>query len=108
MTEWSIAFIVSTALAATGFVYVAVLWLKKLRETLVIALGETAAQQIRSAQRLSETIAKLQRQQHQYEQKIQVLTEASLRVRHDLDDLSGKIEMTERDTLPNPTSRMIH
>ena len=109
MTEWAIAFIASTALAAIGFVVVAVLWLKKLRDTLSLALGETAGQQIRSSQRISETISALQRRQQLSEQRLQTLTEANIRMRQELNELAGKVELTDRDqptsTLP---SRMIH
>jgi len=108
MTEWAIAFIISTGLAAAGFVVVAVLWLKKLRETLGLALGETAGHQVRSAQRLSETIATLQRQQHLSDQRLQTLTEANIRMRQELNELAGKVELTEREQISNLPSRMIH
>jgi len=108
MTEWAIAFIASTGLAAAGFVVVAVMWLKKLRETLALTLGETAGQQIRTAQRLSETIATLQRQQTLYQQRLQTLTDANIHMRQELNDLAGKVEMTERDQSPTLPSRMIH
>jgi len=108
MTEWAIAFIASTGLAAAGFVVVAVLWLKKLREALAITLGETAGQQVRTAQRLSETMAAMQRRQHLSEQRLQTLTEANIHMRHELNELAGKVEMTEREHDSNLPSRLIH
>lgn len=108
MTLWAIAFIASTGIAAAGFVVVAVLWLKRLRETLASALGETASQQIRTAQRLSEALASLQRQQNLSQQRLQTLTEANIRMRQELNDLAGKVEMTDRDQQITPPSRLIH
>ena len=108
MTQWAIAFIASTAFAAVGFVVVAIMWLKKLRETLSLALGETAGQQLRSSQRIGETIAQLQRQQQLTDQRLQTLAETSLRLRQELDQLAGKVEMTERDCVPHAPTRLLH
>lgn len=108
MTIWAIAFIASTAVAAAGFVVVAVLWLKKLRETLAVALGETAGQQIRTAQRLSESLAQLQRQQSAYEQRIQTLAEANLHLTHELRSLADKIETNEQRHVSTATPRVLH
>ncbi|MFA6280199.1 MAG: hypothetical protein WC612_05360 [Bdellovibrionales bacterium] len=108
MSLWGLVFVISTGAAACAFVVVAVLWLKKLRETLAVTLGETASQQIKTAQRLSDTLASLERQQQRYEQRLETLTEASLRMRQDINHLDGRLEMTERDLNPSSTPRLLH
>lgn len=108
MTIWAIAFIASTALAAIGFVVVAVLWLKKLRETLALALGETAGQQIRTAQRLSESLAHIQRQQSLYEQRIQSLTDAHMQLQREIGYLADKVESNELKHSPITQQRVLH
>ena len=108
MTLWAISFIISTGLAAAGFVLVAVLWLKKLRVTLAGALGETAGQQIRTAQRLSEALAQLQRQQTLNNQNIQSLTEANQRLQKELSYLADKVETGDQNRTPPPASRVLH
>ena len=108
MTDWAIAFIASTTLGAAGFVVIAVLWLKKLRETLAVALGETANQQIRTAQRLSESLAQLQRQQTLYEQRIHSLTDANNQLQRELHYLANKVETSEREQPAPHPQRVLH
>ncbi|MDD3181833.1 MAG: hypothetical protein PHD48_03395 [Alphaproteobacteria bacterium] len=108
MTMWAIAFIVSTVVAAAGFVVVAIVWLKKLRDTLAVALGETAGQQIRTAQRLSESLAQLQRQQTLYDQRMQSITEANLYLQTQLQNLANKVETNDQRREVPLSSRVIH
>lgn len=108
MTLWSIAFILSTALGAAGFVVVAVLWLRKLRESLGGALAEAARHQMRTTQRLSETIASLQRQQQATEQRLEILAQANLRLKSELDQLAGRVETTDPTTTSTPPHRILH
>lgn len=109
MSIWVIAFAASTALACAGFVVVAVLWLKKLRDTLASALKETASQQLRTSQRFGETIAQMQRKQQLYEQRLQTLTEANIRMRQELNLVAGKIEIEEHaEKAPASSSRLFH
>jgi cell shape-determining protein MreC len=108
MTIWAIAFIISTALAATGFVVVAILWLRKLRETLAGALGETAGQQIRTAQRLSEALAQIQRQQTLNNQRIQSLAEANIYLQKELSSLSERLDTNDQVKSQPTHSRLLH
>ncbi len=106
---WPIVFMISTGLAAAGFVVVAVLWLKKLRETLATALGETANQHIKSTQRLGEAITRLQRHQQTQDERLQILAEANLRLRQELNEMAGRLElMSESEPDTRPPSRMVH
>lgn len=98
----------STTFAAIGFVAVAVLWLKKLRDTVSTALGETAGQQLRSNQRITETLTKLQQQQDHYEQKLQVLGEVNARLRKDIRQLADKDGSSEDTLKPRMHSRLLH
>lgn len=108
MSLWGLVFVISTGAAACAFVVVAILWLKKLRETLALALGETVSQQIKTARRFSDTLDSLERQQQHYENRLETLTAASLRMRQDMDHLEGRLEMTERDLNPASTPRLLH
>lgn len=108
MTIWAIALILSTSIAAVGCAVVAVVWLKKFRDTLAVALGETAGQQVRTAQRLSESLAQLQRQQTAYDKRIQSLTEANLILQRELNHLADKVETNEQRQITTSVSRVLH
>lgn len=90
-----IAFAGMTALCAAAFVAVAVLWLRKLRETVSKALAESAEQQLATAKKLGEAIANVQKQQRTYEQQLRGVAEASLKLRQDLTAVSTRIEHSE-------------
>jgi predicted nucleic acid-binding protein len=111
MNIWPLVFIISTLAAAAGFVVVAIFWLKRLRHTIAIALGESANQQIRSTQRMGEALAQLQRKQQFYEQRLQTLTEANIHMRQELNLLAGKVEIMgdeDRCTSHTTSTRIIH
>ena len=111
MSLWPLAFLLSTTLAAAGFVAVAIFWLRKLRSSFGRALTETATHQVRSTQRLSESMAMLQRQQQQQENQINELAELVLRMRQELTSLEGQLEPDQPDPEPaihQPPHRTIH
>ncbi|MGE4352222.1 MAG: hypothetical protein AB7E52_08555 [Bdellovibrionales bacterium] len=108
MSQWVIYFALSTALASAAFVVVAVQWLKKLRVTLAVALGETAHQQIRTAQRLGESMAQLQRQQTEQEKQLLALIESNARLRRDLNALEGKLDTSQELFTTVSTTRVLH
>ncbi len=97
MQDWIIGFTAITALSATGFVVVAVLWLKRLRETVSSALAEAANQQVRTAQRLGDALAQLQKQQHNYDQQLHNLAQAGLRLRQELVNVTAKLEHNQAE-----------
>ncbi len=97
MQDWIIAFAAVTAVSVTGFVVVAVLWLRKLRETVSTALAETANQQVRTAQRLGDALSHVQKQQQNYEQQLQNLAQAGLRLRQELVNVSARLEHNQAD-----------
>lgn len=98
-SAWMFLFAGTTALSAAGFVCVAVIWLRKLRETVSATLSESAGQQVLTAQRMSETIAHLQKQQDGYNQQIQALAQASLRLQQELSLVANRIESTHGDNI---------
>jgi len=108
---WPLAFLLSTTLAAAGFLVVAVVWLRKLRGSLGKALAETATHQLRSTQRLSESMALLQQQQQTQENQLHELAEHVLRMRQELTSLEGHLEPDQPDPEhlpPPPPHRTIH
>ena len=108
MPYWVLLLAVSTTLAATGFVVVAVLWLKKLRQTVQTAMGDIASQQVLNAQRLSETIGQLQKQQRTLETQIQNLAQANDRLRQDMTAIATRVEHSEREMAQSSSARILH
>ncbi|MBV8060612.1 MAG: hypothetical protein JO126_05455 [Alphaproteobacteria bacterium] len=98
MQDWILAFASVTALSVTAFVIVAVMWLKRLRETVSATLTESANQQVRTAQRLSDQIAQLQKQQRHYEQQLQVLAQTSTQLRQGLVSVATRLENNQTET----------
>ncbi len=112
MDAW-ILFIASfAALAATSFVVMAVLWLKKLRIAVTMALGETAHQHIRSVQRLNDNLAQIQKQQRALELHLQNLAKAYARLQKDFDDITSQTDASdieESSTMPSASGdRTVH
>jgi biopolymer transport protein ExbB/TolQ len=95
--EWLYLFSGAIALSAVGFVYVAVTWLRKLRETLSTALAEAAGQQIRTAQRLNESIAQVQKQQDNYNHQVQILAQAGMRLQQELSNVTSRLDNTQSE-----------
>jgi DNA anti-recombination protein RmuC len=98
MQEWLLALAAVTAFSATCFTLVAVLWLRKLRESVSTALAESANQQVRTAQRLSDALAQVQKQQRGYEQQLQLLSQANTQLRQGLVNVATRLEHTQTDS----------
>ena len=97
MAEWIAVFAVLTTLSAIGFAAVAVLWLRRLRETVSVALAEAAGQQVRTAQRLGEAIAQVQKQQRGYEQQLRVLSQTSTQLRQGLVSVATRLDLSQAE-----------
>jgi DNA anti-recombination protein RmuC len=95
--EWLLIFAGAITLSAIGFVCVAVLWLRKLRETVATALAEAAGQQVRTNQRLNEAIAQVQKQQDGYARQVQILAEAGIRLQQEISSVANRIENSHGD-----------
>jgi DNA anti-recombination protein RmuC len=98
MQEWLLTLIAVTAFSATCFMVVAVLWLRKLRETVSQALAEAANQQVRTAQRLGDSLAQVQKQQRGYEQQLQLLSQANTQLRQGLVNVATRLEHSQPDS----------
>ena len=94
-SEWLFLFAGATALSAVGFLAASLLWLRKLRETLLGSLSEAMGQQILTAQRLNEAIAQLQKQQGNSNQQIQTLAQAGLRLQQEITNVSARLDSAQ-------------
>jgi len=108
MTQWVLFLAALTAIAATGFVLVAIMWLRKLRQTVATALSEAAHQQVRVAQRLSETVGQVQKQQRSLEQQMLGLAQTNVKLRQDITAIASRVELSEREQRPLPLDRTLH
>ncbi len=99
MPDWVVLFAAVSILSATGFIVVAVLWLRKLRETVAAALAEAARQQLHTSQRLNETVAQVQKQQRGYEQQLQILSQANAQLRQGLVTVANRLDVTRADAI---------
>ena len=84
-------------ISSLGFVIVAGFWLRKMRDTVSTALAEAAGQQIRTAQRLAESIALIQKQQDNYNRQLQILAQAGLRLQQELNHVSTRLGNAQND-----------
>jgi len=88
-----------TAFSAAGFIIIAGLWLRRIRETMSSALAEAANQQVRTAQRMAEALAQVQKQQQNYEQQMQMLIQANAQLRQGLVNMATRLD----NHLPDPS-----
>ena len=106
MQDWLLVPVAVTAFCATAFIVVAALWLRKLRATVSSALAEAANQQVRTAQRLSDALAQVQKQQRGYEQQLQLLSQANTQLRQGLVSVATRLEHGQADA--GPGDQIIH
>ena len=98
MQDWLLSMVAVTVVSAACFMVVGVLWLRKLRETVASALTEAANQQVRTAQRLSDALAQVQKQQRGYEQQLQLLSQANTQLRQGLVSVATRLDNGQTDT----------
>jgi chromosome segregation ATPase len=101
-TELLYLFTGGTLLCSAGFVFVAIIWLRKMRETVSGALAEAAGQQIRTSQRLNEAIAQVQKQQDSYNQQIHILAQAGMRLQQELSSVANRLDSSHSETARGP------
>lgn len=99
MPDLMLLFAGLSTLCAAGFIVVAVLWLRKLRETVASALAEAARQQLRTSQRLNETVAQVQKQQRGYEQQLQILSQANAQLKQGLVTVASRLDVSRSDAM---------
>lgn len=98
MMNWMFLFAGAVTLSAAGFVAVAVLWLRKLREAVAKALAESSNQQIHTAQRLNAALDEVRKQQDVYNRQIQVLAQAGIRMKQELSTVATRLDHTQSET----------
>ncbi len=106
--DWFVICAAVTAFSLTGFAVVAALWLRRLRESVSAALTESANQQIRTAQRLSDAMDTIQKQQRQHEQQVHTLAQAGLRLRQELVNVSNRLDHSQQADTPSRSDQTIH
>jgi hypothetical protein len=98
-SEWFFLLVGVGTLSAAGFVLVAAVWLRGLRKTVLASLSEMAEQQIRTAQRVSETIAQLQKQQDCCAQQIRSLTQTGVRLQREISNVTHRFGNTQGENI---------
>lgn len=86
-----------TAVSISGLVVIAAVWLRKWREIVISNMAEMANQNIRTAQRLGDTIAQLQKQQRTYEDQLQVLSQANAQLRQGLVNVATRLDNSQTE-----------
>jgi hypothetical protein len=99
MLEWIVVLAAVSALSATGFIVVAVMWLCKLRETVSVTLAEAARQQVHTTQRLSDAIAHMQKQQRGQEQQLQILSQSNTQLRQGLVTVANRLDVSQTEAV---------
>jgi biopolymer transport protein ExbB/TolQ len=99
MPDVIVVFAGFSTLCAAGFIVVAILWLRKLRETVAAALAEAARQQLRTSQRLNDAVAQVQKQQRGYEQQLQILSQANAQLKQGLVTVASRLDVNRADAL---------
>ncbi len=97
MIEWVLVLAAASIFSAIAFITLGVMWLRKLRETVAVALTEAARHQVRSSQRLSDAVAELQKQQRNHEQHLQILSQANLQLKQGLTSVASRIDISQSD-----------
>jgi len=95
MIEWVLVLTVASTFSALGFIIIGILWLRKLRETVSVALTEAARHQVRSSQRLSDAVDQLQKQQRGHEQQLQILSQSNMQLRQGLTTVASRIDLNQ-------------
>ncbi len=87
-----IAGILATLGSTIGAVAALCLFVRRQRQAFIQALANASKQQVVTAQQLATAIETTQRQQRQYEQQLQNLAQATLRLRQEVQTLSKRGE----------------
>lgn len=77
---------------AVGISASSALSLRKTRKNVARSLTESANQQVRTAQRLFNALAQIQKTQQGYDQQLQELLQANAHLRHGLANISTRLE----------------
>jgi biopolymer transport protein ExbB/TolQ len=90
-----------------GSVAALIVFVRRQRQALINALNTNGKHHLATAQHLAQAIESTQRQQRQYEQQLQNLAQATLRLRQEVEALNKRAERSADNTVPRP-ERVIH
>lgn len=93
--------------ATLGTFAALVIFVRRQRQGLIQALNNAGKQQIATTEHLAAAIDATQRQQRQYEQQLQNLAQATLRLRQDVQILSKRSEAGS-ETVATRAERVLH
>jgi hypothetical protein len=106
--EWFYLLICAVALSLTGTILFASLWLKKFRDAFSASLTEMAGHQIRTAQRISESIAELQKQQDCTTRQIHTLAQEGLRLQREISAVSSRLDNADEEPVSRNKQTLLH
>lgn len=109
MTAWTLLFAAAAAIAATAFVVLSFLWLRRLRTMVTASLGEATGQQLRTTRKVDESLAEIQKQQRAFQQQLQTLAKANLKLQQEVSAIVGQMGFAENEEqAPRGPDRTIH
>ncbi len=91
-----------------GAVGVLMVYLYRQRQAVIRALSQRDTEQLQMTKQLATAIEATQRQQRQYEQQLQNIAQATLRLRQDVQVLSKRSERTSTETVIATPERVLH
>lgn len=91
-----------------GAVGVLMVYLYRQRQAVIRALSQRDTEQLQMTKQLATAIEATQRQQRQYEQQLQNIAQATLRLRQDVQVLSKRSERTSADAPAAAAERVLH
>ncbi len=91
-----------------GAVGVLMVYLYRQRQAVIRALSQRDTEQLQMTKQLATAIEATQRQQRQYEQQLQNIAQATLRLRQDVQLLSKRSERTSTETVIATPERVLH
>jgi hypothetical protein len=106
----TLAFWIVLAFGAAIFVGGALLWLRRLRQSLATAVADALTRQVNHGAKVEEALLALQRNQKQQESHLQALAAAQQRSRGDISVLSQRLDQ-QKEMLGDgniPRDRVIH
>ncbi|MDD3371710.1 MAG: hypothetical protein PHE27_07810 [Alphaproteobacteria bacterium] len=90
--DWLDILVCLAVLSALGVMALATAALRRIRETFSASLSEMAGHQVRTAQRIAESIAQLQKQQDSATQQIRALADEGVRMQKELSLMTQRLD----------------
>jgi len=104
--DWLYIFVGASVLTLVGFIFFSVLWLRRLRDTVLLSLSEVVSQQVFTAQRTSDVLTHLQKQQDYSSKQLLSLAKDGLRLQKELSIVAHKLNDSSHE--PVRVARTLH